>query len=86
MANTVVRARITPELKAEAEDVLHAMGLTISDAIRLLLTRITQDRGLPFELKVPNQVTTAAMAEAKLAKLGGGFPDVDGLLADLNRD
>ncbi|HYN77533.1 MAG TPA: type II toxin-antitoxin system RelB/DinJ family antitoxin [Lamprocystis sp. (in: g-proteobacteria)] len=58
-AEGVVRARIDKQVKAEASDVLEAMGLSMSDAIRLLLVRIAKDKALPFEVKVPNATTVA---------------------------
>ena len=60
-----IRARIDPAVKAEAKAVLKTFGLTLSDALRLTLTRIARDKGLPFEWKQPNSVTRAAMAEAQ---------------------
>lgn len=62
---TFVRARVDEDVKAEAEAVLGYFGLTVSDAIRLTLTRVARDKGLPLELKVPNAETQAAMAEAR---------------------
>ena len=81
--NTVVRARIDEHIKEEAAVVLKAMGLTVSDAFRLLLTTIAQEKALPFDPRVPNADTIAAMREAR----GGGLPrfkDVGALLKDLN--
>lgn len=63
-ANAFVRARIDESLKDEASAVLAEMGLTVSDVVRITLTRIAKDKALPFELKVPNAETRAAMAEA----------------------
>ena len=64
-ANAFVRARIDGRLKEEAEVVLSYFGLTISDAVRLTLTRIANDKALPLELKIPNAETQAAMAESR---------------------
>lgn len=61
-AEDVVRARIDKQVKAEASEVLEAMGLSMSDAIRLLLVRIARDKALPFEIKVPNAMTVATFA------------------------
>jgi DNA-damage-inducible protein J len=58
-AEGVVRAQIDKQVKAEASAVLEAMGLSLSDAIRLLLVRIAKDKALPFALKVPNATTEA---------------------------
>jgi len=68
-ANAVVRARIDEHIKAEATVVLAAMGLTVSDAFRLLLTRIVQEKTLPFEWLAPNAVTIEAMNEAHRGNL-----------------
>lgn len=63
-ADTYVRARIDTLTKNRATDALAAMGLSVSDAIRLLLLRVADERRLPFEVKVPNAATRKAMAEA----------------------
>lgn len=63
-ANAVVRARIDAQIKEEASVVLAAMGLTVSDAFRILLTHVAREKALPFILKTPNAETCAAMAEA----------------------
>jgi len=59
--NDVVRTRIDPQIEAGAAAVLRAMGLTVSDAFRLLLTRVAHDRALPCEILIPNADTFAAM-------------------------
>ncbi len=69
MSNAVVRARIDEETKDAAAAVLEAMGLTVSDAVRLLLVRIAKDRALPFAPLTPNEETVAAMREARRGKL-----------------
>lgn len=68
-ANAVVRARIDEHIKAEATVVLAAMGLTVSDAFRLLLTRVAHEKALPFELLAPNAATLEAMEEARRGHL-----------------
>jgi DNA-damage-inducible protein J len=68
-ANAVVRARIDEHIKEEATVVLAAMGLTVSDAFRLLLTRIAREKSLPFDPLVPNAETIAAMKEARRGNL-----------------
>jgi len=64
-ADTFVRARIDTLTKNRATEALEAMGLSVSDAIRLLLLRVADERRLPFEVKVPNATTRKAMAEAE---------------------
>ena len=61
-ADTYVRARIDTDTKDRAADALDAMGLSISDAIRLLMLRIADERRVPFEVKAPNTTTRKAMA------------------------
>ena len=83
MANPLVQVRIDRQVKEEAATVLAAMGLTVSDAVRLLLTRVARDKALPFDPLVPNATTIAAMKEAR----AGGLPkfdSVESLLDDLN--
>ena len=84
-ANAVVRARIDEHIKEEATVVLASMGLTVSDAFRLMLTRIAKEKALPFEPLVPNAETIAAMKEARRGKLKS-FDSVDALLEDLNEE
>lgn len=63
--NALVRARIDEKLKDEAAMVLAEMGLTVSDLVRITLTRVAREKALPFELKLPNAETRAAMAESR---------------------
>ena len=64
-ADAVVRARIDGQIKEEAAVVLAAMGLTVSDAFRILLTRVAREKALPFEPLIPNDETVAAMLAAR---------------------
>ena len=83
--NALVQARIDSEVKEEATAVLAAMGLTVSDAVRLLLTRIAREGALPFEPLVPNDATIAAMREARAGRTAK-FESVEALMADLHAD
>jgi len=85
MPNTVVRARIDEHLKEEATAVLATIGLTVSDAFRLMMVRIATDKALPFEPLVPNATTIAAMKEARRGGLKS-FSSVNDLMTDLNED
>lgn len=85
-ANHLVQARIDGEVKAEAAAVLAAMGLTVSDAVRLLLTKIAQEKALPFEPLIPNEATIAAMRDAREGKNMTRFATVDSLFADLHAE
>ena len=83
--NSVVRARIDERIKEEAAAVLAAMGLTVSDAFRLMMVRIAKDKALPFEPLVPNAETIEAMKAARRGELiKAGSPDT--LIASLNAD
>ena len=66
-ANAVVRARIDGRIKEEASVVLAAMGLTVSDAFRIMLTRVAHEKVLPFDPLVPNAATIQAMKAARAA-------------------
>lgn len=68
MLSVDVRCRIDPKTKEDASEVIEAMGLTVSDAIRLFLKRVALDRAIPFELRVPNAKTIAAIAELEAPK------------------
>lgn len=61
---TDVRSRIEPHLKDHATEILAACGLNLSDAIRLFLKQVVLNRGLPFEVRIPNEITLRAMGEA----------------------
>ena len=83
--NSIVRARINERIKDEAAAVLGAMGLTVSDAFRMMMMRIATERALPFEPLVPNAKTVAAMKAARRGELArAGKPGK--LLARLNAD
>lgn len=83
--NTVVRARIDADTKERAADALEAMGLSISDAIRLLMLRIADERRLPFEVKVPNATTRKAIEELEAGK-GKRANTIEELMAELDAD
>ena len=82
-ASQLVQTRIDAAIKEEAAAVLAAMGLTVSDAVRLLLTNVAQDKALPFELLIPNATTIEAMKETRKGKLPR-FATVSDLMADLH--
>lgn len=83
--NEVIRARIDVATKEKASAVLAAMGLTMSDAVRLLMKRVAHDRALPFSPLVPNKSTIAAMEEARRGKLKS-FKSKRDLFKDLHDD
>ncbi len=83
--NSVVRARIDEQIKKEAAAVLQAMGLTVSDAFRLMMVKIAREKALPFEPLVPNEETIEAMKAARLGELTTVGPPGK-LLKSLNAD
>ena len=85
MTDSVVRARIDAEIKAKAVRALDAMGLSTSEAIRLLMVRIAEEKRLPFEVKVPNQTTRQAMEELEAGQ-GKRLSDITSLFSDLDAD
>lgn len=86
MASTSkVHERIDEPVKAKAEKALAAMGMSVSDAVRMLLTRVSVEKALPFEVRVPNARTAAAIEEARRGGLRSAGSAAD-LMADLNAD
>jgi DNA-damage-inducible protein J len=84
-ANSVVRARIDEATKIEAAAVLKAMGLTVSDAFRLMMVKIAKEKALPFEPLVPNEETIEAMKAARRGELVTVGPPSK-LLVSVNAD
>jgi len=83
--STMLHVRVDDELKAQASEALSAMGLSVSDAVRILLKRVVNDQAFPLELKVPNAATREAMAEARalMAQRTARFDSADALFDDL---
>lgn len=81
----LIQARIDAHTKEEATIVLRAMGLTVSDAVRMMLVRVAREKALPFEPLLPNETTVAAMREARSGNLPG-FASVGALMADLDAE
>lgn len=84
-ADTYVRARIDSYTKDRAADALEAMGLSLSDAIRLLMFRIADEKRLPFEVRVPNAETKKAIEELESGR-GKRFESVKSLMDDLHAE
>jgi DNA-damage-inducible protein J len=81
----MVHIRIDKRVKTQAAKALSAMGLSVSDAVRVLLTRVAVEKALPFDLKVPNAATARAMKEARAGGLAS-FNNVSDLMADLDSE
>jgi DNA-damage-inducible protein J len=86
MATSMLHVRIDEDVKAQATEALAAMGLSTSDAVRLLFHRIAADQAFPLELKVPNAETRAAMAESRelMKARKGRFEGAEELFASLD--
>jgi len=84
-ATEMVHVRVEKRIKTQAAKTLASMGLSVSDAVRVLLTRVAVEKRLPFEVKVPNAKTAAAMQEARKGGLAS-FSSVSGLMSDLNAE
>ena len=82
-ANAVVRVRIDEDIKNEAAVVPASMGLTVSGAFRMMLTRVAAEKALPFDPLAPNAETIASMRDARNGKVGS-FETVDAFMEDLN--
>lgn len=84
-ANAVVRARIDPATKQQATQLFQAMGITVSDAIRMMLVQAVAEKALPFEVKAPNAETVAALQASRAGEVTR-VASVDDLFADLEGD
>ena len=64
VSTSMIHVRVDEKIKAEAAETLASMGLSVSDAVRVFLTRVVADKELPFAVKAPNAASRAAIAEA----------------------
>lgn len=83
--NSIVRARINEQIKEEAAIVLSEIGLSVSDALRMMLVRVAREKRLPFEPFIPNATTMKAIEEARSGNLTT-IGSLDNLLNELNAD
>jgi len=88
LRTSMLHVRIDDDVKAQAQETLAAMGLTMADAVRLFLRRVATDQDFPFDLKVPNAETREAIEESRalMAARGARFTSADQLFADLEKD
>jgi DNA-damage-inducible protein J len=86
--SSMIHVRVDDDTKEKATAALDAMGMSVSDAVRLFLRRVVADQAFPLELKVPNTETRVAMAEAdEIARSRrAGFTNADDLMADIEKD
>jgi len=86
-STTMIHVRVNESVKAQATQALTAMGLTVSDAVRVFLTRIAADQALPFAIKTPNAASRAAIAEADalIKHRRARFATADALMDELEQ-
>ena len=82
MPTTMVHIRVDEKVKEDAAATLAAMGMSVSDAVRMLLVRVAAEKALPFEVRVPNAVTVKAMQAADQRK-GKRFKTANTLFEEL---
>jgi DNA-damage-inducible protein J len=81
----MVHIRVDEKVKEEAAETLASMGLTVSDAVRILLTRVAAEKAMPFDVRVPNRATKAAIDAGERGKVSRAN-SVAEMMADLNAD
>jgi DNA-damage-inducible protein J len=82
-ATAFVRARIDENLKDQATEILATMGLTVSDFVRIGLTKVVHEQGLPFEMRVPNKLTAKTLAKSNRGEDLHRFDSADAMFKDL---
>jgi DNA-damage-inducible protein J len=87
-ASTMVHIRLNENIKTQATETLAAMGLTVSEAVRVFLTRVVAEKQMPFALKAPNSDTREAMLEADAIVLSRAarFQSADAVMHDLDQN
>ena len=85
--SSMLHIRVDDETKTQATEALAAMGLSMSDAVRIFLKRVVNDQAFPLELKVPNAETRAAMEEARdmMKARQARFESADALFDELEK-
>ena len=81
---STVRARLEPKLKKETELIFEELGINTTEAIRIFFKQVKLQRGLPFEMKIPNEITEEAILDAKTRKNVSSFESEDELFEDLD--
>lgn len=85
---SMLHVRIDDETKLQAQQALKAMGMSVSDAVRIFLTRVVAEQAIPFDIRVPNTVTVSAINEADdlIQAKKVRFETVEGLFNDLGKN
>ena len=81
-STAMVHVRVDEKIKEEASATLAKMGISISDAVRMMLVRVAEEKALPFEVRLPNATTVNAMKSAD-KKQGKRFRSAEALFEDL---
>jgi DNA-damage-inducible protein J len=81
----MIRARTEPDVKEKAEAIFEKLGLNATGAINLFYKQVILQKGIPFEVRIPNATTRKALADAKAGKVHRGFKDVDSMFEALRR-
>jgi DNA-damage-inducible protein J len=79
-----IQTRINPDLKKKAQKILNTLNLSMSEAISLYLTQVTLHRGIPFEIKIPNELTVKTLEKTERGKELNKVSNVDELFQELN--
>ncbi|MBW1933582.1 MAG: type II toxin-antitoxin system RelB/DinJ family antitoxin [Deltaproteobacteria bacterium] len=82
--SVTIQARINPEVKREAQEILSQLHITMSEAIAMYLTQITLHKGIPFEIKIPNETTEKTLKESEAGKNLHRARNVNNLFEELN--
>ena len=64
----IIQARVDPEVKNKAQNIFHKLNISMSEAISLFLTQVTLNKGIPFEIKIPNELTTETLSKSEEGK------------------
>ena len=84
MKTAAVHSRIQPDIKEKAESILHRLGLSPTEAIRMFYTQITLKNGLPFDVAIPNEETVQALEDSRAGRGLERFDSVEGLFESWN--
>ncbi|MDO4626861.1 MAG: type II toxin-antitoxin system RelB/DinJ family antitoxin [Pasteurellaceae bacterium] len=88
MSETYIRARVDNQIKQDATLALQAMGMTMSEFLRIAITRVAKEKAIPFDIRVPNETTLQAVQEGRaiLAKAQRGFDNAETLFNELDKN
>lgn len=78
-----IQARIDPEIKAKAQEILRALNISLSEAISMYLTQVTLHKGIPFDLKIPNELTAETIRKSEAGEELHKVNSVDELFKEL---